>query len=243
MFFAEPYTSYLQKLDGKLRPMYEVSNAEGHDNRHVDGMLRLGPQIRNHLTFNVAEFHAAVWLHNLDRFLPAGGRPVFEAACVGLLADSPFQPEGRERILTAVLRHSTLFKDDDRSDLQKALQIADMVEKLAGPWAIVVGAVFSGQRFPLCNPASPFEYGNTDNPQRNVLTNYWRHFEWYAMIPRWARALVPLEHRLLSLMFIRQLGQKIAQDHGIENKIEDCLRKALGPTFDEFCRPSIGIRL
>lgn len=229
---SSQHCEFTTALAARLRPLYDVNAAHGHSDIHCEGMVRLFPQIAEHIPCDRWEFETSVWLHNLDRFLPKGGMAIAKT-CTAYLSDSPFDDTARSRIIEAIANHTRLYQDDS-APLQRALQIADMTENLAGAVTIVRAITFSGPNFPICNPKNPFEYGDTDSPERNVLANFFRHLEWFRFIPPWARQIVTRERRQLMLQFLRQLGQEVAGYYGVQNQIEDCLKKALGHAYDEF---------
>ncbi|HVV15517.1 MAG TPA: hypothetical protein VHD55_03915 [Candidatus Paceibacterota bacterium] len=253
------FKTYLETLQAQLIPSYTPpATPGGYDVNHVLEMAALGPSIKalpRYKTLDMEEFVTAVWLHNSDRpdsmvnFLhnkdyPRGDdgwkndnwKPYLQK----LLADSPFDDEARNRIIDAVLEHSK--KDDEEGDsvLLTALRIADKVVRF-GPLGMMGQPANRGRTQMFYDPEEPFVYGSTaEDKLRAVWNDYFRVLEWLTMLLK--RALT--EDELWSLVdkadiadevhYIRGVGRQIARVTGGENKVEECVQKALGDLYKQF---------
>ena len=237
--------AFVERLAARLRPLYTPPMVEGaHDFLHVERMVKLGPRIlgirglTGPLRFNIHEFTAAVWLHNLDRSSYAETARAKGTALRGLasefLEDSPFAADARERIVDAVLRHSK--KDDELGDpdLLQAVRVADKVDRFS-PSGIVGAGQYLFNSLPY-SPANPFVYGSTaEKDLKNVFGTFMRPLEWYAMLPSdEARALIDPRFMELFLEFLRCFGEEIARHLDVPNDAESMLKKALGSYYDRF---------
>jgi len=205
---------FLENLATLLLPNYTLPNiGGGHDWPHVFRMLRMGPEIRKRLDFDLGEFCTAVILHNLDRStllrsiikerglgwiranfsnLPEdeGNREAMirrmglELYTRDNLSQSPFDDAARDRIVVAVLEHAK--KDDELdkdSTVLTALRIADKLDRF-GALGVLASAAFRGNEKPAYDPARPFSYASTEEGKLQSLYNdLMRILEWYAMLP------------------------------------------------------------
>ncbi|MBI2476222.1 MAG: HD domain-containing protein [Candidatus Taylorbacteria bacterium] len=229
--------NYYESLVAKLAPLYRPPHViGGHTEVHVRGVEKLGEKILPRMReVDPAEYRVAAWLHNLDRCLAleaeiasSGG---FASHLQWFLQDSPFDGAGRERIIDAVLQHGK--KDDDPmndSPLLTAIRIADKLDRLT-PLNIMAGPTGRSD-LPSYDADQPFGY-QTNKPCH--LKFFLWNVEWYGMLPYdWARELVDKNFFRLFLSFLRELGHDIAERHGIENRIEDDIRTALGRHYEKW---------
>lgn len=234
-------SSFLEDLATSLRKVYVVPYVgRGHDFYHVERMVARGFQLARYLKFDMDEYVAAVWLHNVDRckalepeWTARGGlRPYLG----DLLEKSGFSPEAKERITVAVLEHSK--KDDEPHDspLLTALRVADKLDRLC-PIGIVDAAA-GWHHLPIFDPHEPFGYDATEAGEhgtrghQSIYQTYYRVLEWVAMLPAWARELIRREHIRLFITFLRLLGAQAAEQFGVEDRTEEDIRRALGPCYD-----------
>ncbi len=190
---------FLKWLSDFLRPHYTPpAIAGGHDWTHVERLITLASGITRFLNFNMDEFQAAAWLHNLDRATNLkevvkinGG---LKAYCLKLLSEGPFDEDAQERIVDAVLQHNK--KDDEPGDstLLQALRIADKVDRF-GPLGIMAISAHQGPNLISYDPHNPFGYDSTaEDKLKSVYNNFMRVLEWYGMLPSaHARALIRSE--------------------------------------------------
>jgi hypothetical protein len=187
------------------------------------------------------EYRAAVWLHNIDRCTAlkeekenAGGLRSYLAV---LLLSADFSPEAKERITAAVLQHSK--KDDELGDstLLIALRIADKLDRF-NPTGIVEAAASWGH-LPIFDPQMPFSYDSAEAGEhgtaghQSIYQTFFRVVEWIPMLPtQWARELISRDHLRLLITFLRLLGAQAAAQFNVPNRVEDDLRRALGPCYD-----------
>lgn len=229
--------SFFESLTARLRPLYAPPNVlGGHDTVHVEGVQALGEKIFPHMPeVDPDEYRVAAWLHNLDRCLAlkdeikkSGGLANY-ARC--LLETGPFSEESRERIIGAVLQHSK--RDDDLekdSPLLTALRIADKLDRLT-PINIMAGPAHRSD-LPYYDANMPFDYRHN---KPNHLKYFLWNLEWYGMLPYdWSRELVDRSFFRLFLNFLRGLGRDISVRHGVPNLIEEEIRVALGPYYEEW---------
>ena len=224
-------------LVGKFGLLYCLPHVlGGHDRVHIAGVERLGEKILPHMpTVDPLEFRVTAWLHNLEWCLAlkeevasSGGlRPYLR----GILSQSSFDQAGRNRIIDAVLHHSK--KDDDLandSPLLTAIRIAAKLDRLT-PLNMMAGPAHRSD-LPHYDADQPFGY-QTSKPCH--LKFFFWNVEWYGMLPYdWARELVDKEFFHQFLFFLRKLGRDIAERHGIENRIEEDIRMALGSHYDKW---------
>lgn len=229
--------NFFENLVRKLEPLYCASHVlGGHTVLHVRGVGRLGEKILPNMPdVDPMEYRVTAWLHNLDRCLAikeqirdAGGLTEYLRV---VLSESPFDQAGRERIIDAVLQHSK--KEDDLakdSPLLTAIRIADKLDRFT-PFNMMAGPAHRSD-LPHYDADQPFGY-QTNKPCH--LKFFFWNLEWYGMLPYdWARELVDEEYFHSFLTFIRTVGRDIAERHGIENKIEEDIRTALGPYYEKW---------
>ncbi|MEK9173239.1 MAG: hypothetical protein AAB594_01540, partial [Patescibacteria group bacterium] len=99
--------AFLDHLENTLTPEYIPPKVfGGHDFTHVKQLISLAKnRIYRVVFFNMDEFEAAAWLHNLDRAAGFQNRISIEglgSVCRLLLENSPFGNEICERIVKAV---------------------------------------------------------------------------------------------------------------------------------------------
>jgi hypothetical protein len=230
------FTAYFEWLTEKLEPLYTPPRVlGGHDLTHVRGMERLGGKILPHLPdVSVEEYRVTVWLHDLDR-CPALRQEIADAGglsnhLANLLDESPFNQSERARITDAVLRHGKKCDEPDDSGLLLALRVADKLDRLT-PLNIMSGPAHRSD-IPHYDAEAPFDYRKN---KPNHLKYFLWNVEWYGMLPTdWAREIVDEEFFYHFLQFIRDVGRDIAERLGIENKIEEELKLALGKYYVEF---------
>lgn len=230
------FTAHFKWLTGKLEPLYVLPHVlGGHDLTHIRGMERLGGKILPHLPeVSAEEYRATVWLHNLDGCLAlrqevadAGGLSNYLA---DLLADSPFAQDEWARIADAVPRHGKKYDEVDDSELLTAIRIADKLDRLT-PLNIMSGPAHRSD-IPHYDAEAPFDYRHN---KPNHLKYFLWNLEWYGMLPAdWAREIVDEEFFRHFLQFIRDTGRDIAERLGVENRIEDEIRAALGKYYAEW---------
>ena len=225
-----------------LREVYVSPHVgRGHDFYHIERMVARGSQIREHLVFDLEEYGAAVWLHNVDRcaalkgdVVACGGLPRYLLA---LLEQSQFTGDAKGRIVDAVLQHSK--KDDEPGDspLLTALRVADKLDRF-NPTGIVEAAASWGH-LPIFDPEHPFGYDSSEPGERgaaghkSIYQTYYRVLEWVAMLPAdWARELIPRQHLRLFITFLRLLGAQAADQFHVEDRAEEDIRRALGSYYD-----------
>ena len=226
----------------KLRPHYTMPHGSGgHDISHVERMIARGPRIAEvtGLVFDHDEFAAAVWLHNIDR--GAAVRGVSDIASLEQivriqLTETDFDNAAKDRIVDAVLQHNK--KDDAPGDstLLQAVRIADKLDRL-GPLGVLSAAAFRGSELPLYDPKQPFGYTSTAEGEtmKTVYIDLFRVMEWVGMLPSdQARSLIDREDVTAFISFVRSLGREIARQCNVPNKIEDDIKKALGPFYDRY---------
>lgn len=230
--------TFYETLVAKLEPLYHVPHVlGGHDAVHVRGVERLGEKILPHMpTVDQTEYRVTAWLHNLDRCLAikeelvvtAGGLTAYLHV---MLSESPFNQAGRNRIVDAVLQHGK--KEDDLahdSSLITAIRIADKLDRLT-PLNMMSGPAHRSG-IPHYDLEQPFGYKTSKDCH---LKFFLWNVEWYEMLPYdWARRLVDPYFFRQFLSYLRELGRDIAERHGIENKIEEDIRMALGSYYEEW---------
>ncbi|HVM77101.1 MAG TPA: hypothetical protein VMU07_03045 [Candidatus Paceibacterota bacterium] len=233
--------SFLEQLASDLRKAYITPNvSRGHDFYHIERMVARGPEIREYLVFEMDEYVAAVWLHNVDRCVPLkqltaelGG---LRKCILSLLEGSDFSPEAKERIIDAVLQHSK--KDDEPGDspLLLALRVADKLDRFIP--TLLVEAPASWGHLPIFVAQHPFGYDPTEAGERgtaghqSIYQTYYRVLEWIPMMPEWARGLIRRDHLRLFITFLRLLGAQAADQFHVTNQVEDDIRHALGPCYE-----------
>lgn len=245
--------AFLRILETTLTACYlPPATPGGYDLNHVNEMLRLGEKIKalpRYHDLDLDEYTAAVWLHNTDRpdalkkelrVGEDGWKERWRLCVQSLLTGSPFDVATRERIVNAVLEHSK--KDDEPGDstLLTALRIADKIVRL-GPLGMMGQPANRGRFQMFYDPTAPFVYGSTeDDKLRAVWNDYFRVLEWIPMLLK--RALNPAELWTFidkedvreQVHYIRGVGRMIAKTTGVENHVEDCIKKALGSYYGEF---------
>lgn len=231
------YEKFNADLSERLKPHFMPPlTAGGHEYTHCQRMISIGKQI-NFLAFNWHEFVAAVWLHNLDR--STAYRATIEntglaPAVRNLLLHSPFLEAIRERIIKAVVLHSKKDDSPDDTPLLTALRIADKIDRISAS-GILTSAAFHGGSLLLYDPAQPFGYDSSQRKPRTIYEDMLFVLEWYKMLPSDdARALVTIDRRRLRLAFLRGLGDEVAERHGVENRVEEDIQRALGPYYEEW---------
>jgi len=243
---------FLQFLKKQLGELYQTKYAGGicHDVDHVRRVEAFGPRIAEAtgLVFDPDEWVAAVWLHNLDRIPGESYRklygpqppmisaplPVVDWSYDDWLQKSKFDAEARNRIIDAVQQHSK-FKDDPAdSHLLTALRIADKLDSL-GPIGIV-RSVSGRSTLPLYDPQKPFGFGSTvEGRMKTVYDDFFRVVEWVGMMPSdAARALINKQEFRANIDYLRALGREIAGRLGVDNLVEQDIKKALGSYYEEY---------
>ena len=233
-------TNLVGPLEAKLASLYAMPNSPGgHDILHVRRMIDMGPRIAEvtGLTFDLDEYAAAVLLHNIDRGAAVQG--VAKLISLGqlvkvLLDETAFSPEAKDRIIVVVLQHSK--KDDEPGDstLLQAVRIADKLDRL-GPLGIVSAAAFRGSELPLYDPVHPFGYTSTAEGKmmKTVYVDFFRVMEWVGMLPSdQARSLINRNDMTAFINYVRAFGREIALRHGVVNRVEDDIKKALGSYYN-----------
>lgn len=157
-----------------------------------------------------------------------------EIYCRELLEWSPFNEDARDRIVDAVLHHSKFADEPGDSPLLTALRIADKVDRM-GPSGIRDAAAHRGQVLPPYDEQRPFGYGSTEEDRMKTLyDDLFRILEWYGMLPsEEARRVVNMEYFCFYILYVRMLGKEIADRLGIENKVEEDIKQALGQHYAE----------
>jgi hypothetical protein len=202
----------------------------GHDASHVLRMIDIGRQITHLPGLDLQVYDVAVWLHNLDR-LPAEvrRRPV-EQALIEFLDVSPFSDSERTVIYMAVLAHAKFSSDPEDSDILKALQAADKVDRL-GPRGVLTAAQIHAHR-PLYDPTrDPFrvQLGEGGWPFTVYDDIAGRVMEWPLMMPPESRYLISRDRMRGLIGYVRAMADEACQAHGLTNGVEDDLARALGP--------------
>jgi hypothetical protein len=247
----ETYLAYLNGLETVLLSHYTPPNTlVGYDYNHIFEMLVLGPRIkafRLYEDLDLKEFSVAVWLHNTDR--PTSlkdligftkGMPekdfkeVWGEYLRKLLEDSPFTEEVRNKIVGAVLEHPKKNDGPDDSVLLTALRIADKVVRF-GPLGMM-GQPSNNRGNVFYDLRKPFDYESTvEGRLKSVYNDYMRVLEWYAMLPSdEARSLIRPRWMEAQLLYLRVLGEQIAEYTGFPNGIESDIKKALGSFYEQF---------
>jgi len=156
-----------------------------------------------------------------------------ELLCREMLFDGPFDQDAIDRIVDVVMKHNK--KDDDLMDdspLLAALRIADKLDRF-GALGVVASASFRGGELMAYDPDHPFGYDSTaEGKLKSCYNDLFRVLEWYGMLPYdWARELIPIRNLRFFILFIRQLGEEIAEATGKPNEVEADIAKALGPFY------------
>ncbi len=229
-------TEFAQAIQAWLSPIYVSPHGEGgHDLIHVCAIEKLGLRIAQFLSFDPEEYRVASWLHNLDRCFAlqpeiqrAGGLKQYLGAILGR---SPFNEASRNRIVDAILQHSKRLDEPADSSLLTALRIADRVERFT-PLNIIASAAHRGHELPLYDRSQPFGF-RTMRPC--VFKFFFWNLEWVGMLPSdEARALINPAYLRFFLDFLRLLGRDIAEREGIENRVEEDLKAALGAYYEKW---------
>ncbi len=104
-------------------------------------------------------------------------------------------------------------------------------EKMLTPLNIMSGPAHRHD-LPHYDTDQPFGYKT--NTDCHLKFHFW-NVEWYGMLPYdWARELVDKDFFRQFLMYLRELGRDISERHGIQNGIEEDLKTALGPYYEEW---------
>jgi HD superfamily phosphodiesterase len=223
----------------KLRVPYTPPQIDGgHEFIHVERMIALAARISKILTFDMNEFRAAAWLHNLDRcpvFKPDIEQHGLRGVCLNILAESPFSEEARERIGDTVLEHNKKEDEPGDSTLLTALRIADKLDRF-GPLGILAAAAHQGPRLLAYDPERPFLYDSTEEGKlKSIYNNLFRILEWVTMLPSdEARDLINPRRMRFYIAFLRELGAEIAEVTGKPNEVEVDIKKALGSFYEQW---------
>lgn len=233
MAYIDGHKGFIASLEKGLKHRYTPPNVpSGHDFTHVQRLIVLGDKI-TFIRFDLNEYRAVCWLHNLDRCQDVALDEVVQLTS-GLLQGSPFSGVAQERICDAVVQHSK--KDDEPGDstLLTAFRVADKVDRFS-PSGLMATASLYGHKFLLYNPDKPFGFGSTEECLlKTIYDDHFRCLEWYAMLPcDEARRLIVPNWLRLRLEFLRCLGQEIAATYVVENKVEGDIRRALGSFYEE----------
>lgn len=230
------FNDYYTKLINQLEPLYQpqVMGTGGHDINHIRRMLEMEQEILEFLDFDSLEYKTVVWLHNVDRSSLQNSEVTLESVLQKLLVLSPFNDLARKRIISAVVEHSK--KDDEPMDttLLQALRLADKWDRI-GSIGIIDMAAFRGLSILSYNSSDPFGYDSTAEGQMKTLyQSFFRVLEWYADFPLIRHLSKKHPERIQFLLdFIRAFGFEVAQCHGVENKVETDIKKALGIYYND----------
>ncbi len=235
------HIEFLAELKRKLEPLYATAVVGGvcHDTDHVRRVMAFGPKIARAtgLRFDLEEFEAAVWLHNLDKIpsvLHALKVTSLRVLLASLLGGSDFSRDAQERIVDAALRHSK--KDDEPGDsaLLTALRIADKLDSL-GPIGIA-RSVSGRMTLPLYDRQNPFGFGSTsDERMKTVYDDFFRIIEWVGMLPSdAARGLIDKQDFRANVDFLRAFGRELGARLGVDNRVEQDIKRALGPYYQSY---------
>ncbi|MBI3589500.1 MAG: hypothetical protein HY093_03780 [Candidatus Liptonbacteria bacterium] len=231
--------AFLDQLESALTSEYIPPKVfGGHDFTHVKQLISLAKdRIHRVVSFDMDEFEAAAWLHNLDRasgFRDRVKAVGLESVCLSFLDKSPFEREARKRITKAVLEHSK--KDDEPGDstLLVALRIADKIDRFS-PSGILAIAAHSGMSYAAYDPKFPFGYTSTEEHKlKSTYNNFMRVLERYDMLPSdEARELLDPADLDFFITFLREFGEEIAFHTGAEDRTEGDIKKALGTRYAE----------
>lgn len=226
---------FLRRLDSFLIPHFTPPNvAGGHDWAHVYDVALLGPKVATYLTFDLDEFAVVARLHNMDRstsLLEGIGQA---ERMNQLLAESPFDADGRARIIDAAMRHSQKDIQPGDSTLLIALMDADKVVRFKPSWHLGMGVYGFTLHLPPFLPARPFGFTSTKPGERDsIWIDFMGILEWVGMLScDAARQLIDGQYLRLRIDFLRQWGKEIAECTGVENTSEDDIRKALGQYYE-----------
>ena len=231
---------YLAWLKGVLEPRYTPPLVPaGNDRLHCDRMASYwGPRIRAFLDFDLQEYEVTCWLHNLD--VSVSSKMPWsktEPELRGLLAESPFDDEARNRIVDAIKQHAKFKDSPDDSTILQALRIADKVDKLDDATMGIIGAcAMRGVQVLAYDPVRPFNYASTEESKlRSIYNDFFRQLEWYGMLPSdEARALVSDDSMRFYVTFVRRFATFIARATGLTNESEGDIQKALGVYYSRF---------
>lgn len=237
---SNQFEKYLAKLSNRLTPLYQpqAMGVGGHDVTHVLRMLGMEEEIAELLDFDTHEYQAAVWLHNADRspqLLESFPGASLEAVLHKLLEPSPFDDATRSRITNAVLEHGKRDDGPNDSALLRGLRLADKWDRI-GPFGVIGGSAFRGSRLLPYDPADPFGYDSTaEGRMKTLYHDFFRILEWYAEFPLIRRLAKKHPERMrLFLDFVRAFGSEMAERHHIKSLVEEDIKKALGPYYDEW---------
>jgi HD superfamily phosphodiesterase len=232
---------FLKGLIAELVALYapEINGYGGHDWTHPRRMELMAGEIQEFLEFDRHEFIASVWLHNMDHS-PSLKKLIqaqtLKGAVRSLLASSPFSTEAIERIADAVDEH--WVKDDRPGDsgLRRALRLADKWDRV-GMIGTTCSAAFLGSKILPYDPRKPFGYDNASlaGYEQSCFSNTFKIIEWYRMYPL-VRSMAGKHPRRMHklIRFVRDWAEEIAETHGVENLVEDDLKKALGEFYEKF---------
>lgn len=254
---TDRFERFMSELKENLTPLYTMPKAPGgHDVWHVIRVAKMGERIRKQckLTFDLQEYEVAAWLHNMDRVEPfrssiehlnENGRTNKESVSIVantiFESDHPFSIEAKDRIIDVVIQHPK--KDDEQGDshLLTALRIADKLDRL-NPLGLMSAVAFRGPHVPLYDPKQPLAYGTTvEGRMKSVYDDFFRVLEWVGMLPsNGARALIVKEDLLAHINFVRAVGVQLSRECGVENTVENDIKKALGSYYVEYANSPSG---
>lgn len=233
------HTNFLENLKNRLQQPYSHTLVAGHDTYHVRRMELLGPKIATFLDFDMDEYVAAVWLHNLDRapasVLPNIGTSFYEQA-MGYLADSNFDAEAKERIAITAATHQKRDDEPGDSTLLTAVRIADKCDRM-GPIGIMTSSMIYGYQLPIHPGDKPVALTNTAlSKMQTIYDDFFRILEWVNMLPSDKAREVMIDPVALRsfIDFVRALAQEISVRFGVENHSEQDIKRALGKFYDTY---------
>lgn len=243
-------------LLGQLDCLRPPATPGGYDYNHVAEMTGLYDKFTKSVprTAVVTRFvyMVTVLLHNTDRpdalkaqlGIPSEGwKKRWEEYLRERLADFPGDGSKREEIIYAILQHSK--RDDAPEDpiLLTMLRVADKIVRF-GALGIKGQAANRGRTAMFYNPVNPYQYADPGvdlakiEDGMNVAVDELRVTEWTGMIPEFMMAMMPWHKVARTVQIIRWTGAEIAEQLGIEDRTEDCLRKALGVHYARFSQVS-----
>lgn len=233
----------LRKIQEFLTPYYTLPRTSGgHDLLHIKRMIAMGPKIQSAIPgFELPEYIAAVWLHNMDRspelkqqMEAAGG---FESYCHVLLYGTTFPGISRHRIAIAAREHSKKYNSPGDSPLLVALRTADMIDRFGAIGALEVAA-HRGAELPIYNEGQMFGViyfeQNDESQLQTLYHDHLRVISWYQGLTDAGRNLVPQKNFRFLIAFTRQLAEEVAEITGAENKVENDLQAALGIYYEAY---------
>lgn len=223
--------SYLEWLGRELEPAYTGTVVPGHDVSHVLRMVRRAPEISHLPDLVQDELVAAIWLHNMDRAPALGvGLANLEEASRTYLADSPFDPDARQRIAVAAGEHHKKYDEPGDSSVLTALRALDRVDRM-NALGVLTSATTHGSDKPLYLIRDPFRYELEDDGQPYSVYDdlAGRIMEFPLLMPPGLRYLIDTRGMRDFVSYVRTLADYVCRAHGLENGIELDLMKALGP--------------